>query len=171
MDWVCDRKCEAGNTIEIIWGRNIRISHLENVGEAKWLKLAQDHRKCWALLLLWGLMLLRWWLWWVSSRTSRRIVWYKFNDFSEEMCCPYLRVGEFADQANMLFWRFGGSYCLHLQDQRVSGTNKCVAWCLLVLRFDPEYGEDMPVRNVGELQTTRHHIPDDSVLHILLLFY
>jgi hypothetical protein len=36
---------------------------------------------------------------------------------------------------------------------------------LLGLMFDPEDGGDIFIRNVGDYQTTRHHIREDCSLH------
>jgi hypothetical protein len=75
--------------------------------------------------------------------------------------------------------RFGGTYCLHLKDQRVSQTRSkhqvgrystllyvILSACFFRgLLYSPEDGGSMFLQNVGELyRTTLRSIPEDSTL-------
>jgi hypothetical protein len=64
--------------------------------------------------------------------------------------------------------RFGGTYRLYLQDQRIIRAllATCFHTCFLLGLFEPEDGSAIFLRNVGYIQrTTWRCIPEDSTLH------
>jgi hypothetical protein len=63
---------------------------------------------------------------------------------------------------------FMGTYSFHLQDRKTVVSTRFLAGCLAIL-FDPDDGGNKFLRNVTELLSSRHHIPEYKALldHLL----